>query len=136
MAKIKKALTLTNKYANPPEVTASNQNPEVSAPEVTATEQTPEVNTPEPAAETENQDVENTEWVSAGETSFESVRGDYKLVVEKQVENLWAWITTYKDESINPRRSNNMASSLRLAKKFAEQAFELHRPSTSSGTHS
>jgi len=104
---------------------------------VTETEQNPVVNAPETTGtETENQDVENTEWVSAGETSFESVRGDYKLVVEKQVENLWAWITTYKDESINPRRSNNMASSLRLAKKFAEQAFELHRPSTSSGTHS
>ena len=125
MAKIKTAIktAMTNKHDNQPEVTS----PEVNAPEVTATEQTHEVNTPEPAAETENQDVENTEWVPAGETSFKSVRGNYFLFVEKQTENLCAWITTYKDESINPRRSNNMASSLRLAKKFAEQAFELHR---------
>ena len=95
------------------------------------------MNTPEPAAENENYDVENTEWVSAGETLFKSVRGDYFLFVEKQTENLWVWTTFYKKkQTINPRRSNNMASSLKHAKKFAEQAFELHRPSTSSGTHS
>ena len=88
----------------------------------TVVETTPEVTTPV----VENQDVENTEWSSVGETSFESVRGDYKLVVEKQAENLWAWITIYKGESINPRRSNNVAISLRYAKKFAEQAFIIH----------
>ena len=110
-------------------LTTDEQVPEANAPELTANEQNPKTTALETTGtENENHDVENTEWVSAGETLFKSERGDYFLSVEKLTENLWGWATFYKKkESINPRRSNNMASSLKLAKKFAEQSFELHR---------
>ena len=132
MAKIKTAINtaMTNKHDNTPEVTQTEQTSEANAPETTApevidTEQTaPEVTTPI----SEIQDTDNAiEWLQESEDVFVARHGEYMLGARMVAETTWEWATAFNSESVNPRRSNNMASSLRLAKKFAEQAFELHR---------